>query len=294
METTTKKVFTKPALNIDEQITLLSARGLKFNDVEKIKHYLTYIGYYRLSAYMRPFQNAEHNFVIPCDFEDVLNLYFFDKKLRQLTFSAVKQIEIALRSVITNTMASEYGAYWFNDARFFDAKINNSFHTAQNIIKDVTKDCSENKKTVFIKHYYDTYKEPELPPSWMVFEALSMGSVSMLYKLLEREHRKKIAVYFGQDEIYLTSWAHSLTHIRNICAHHLRLWNRIFSIKPKINKRIGAFNRTDYSREKFYVQAVIIETLLNKIEPQNTWQEDFNDLIMLHKINTKAMGYPKG
>lgn len=294
METTTKKIFTKPALSIDEQIVLLSARGLKFADVQKIKHYLTYIGYYRLSAYMRPFQDKEHNFVIPCDLEDVLSLYFFDKKLRYLTFNAVKQIEIALRSVITNIMASEYGAYWFNDSRLFNTKINTSFKTAQNIIKESTKDCPENKKTVFIRHYYDTYKEPDLPPSWMIFEALSMGGVSMIYKLLDREQRKKIAVYFGQDEIYLTSWAHSLTHIRNICAHHLRLWNRIFSIKPKINHRIPAFNKPDFSREKFYAQAVIIETLLNKIDPENNWNESISDLIKEHKIRTKSMGYPRG
>ena len=39
------------------------------------------------------------------------------------------------------------------------------------------------------------------------------------------------------------SWLHNLVYVRNICAHHARLWNRSLGIKPKIMKNISLWHK---------------------------------------------------
>lgn len=78
-------------------------------------------------------------------------------------------------------------------------------------------------RQTFIKHYYDKYGDPELPPSWMVFEVLSFGTVSLAFKSLTRQNQKPVAKAFGLDGAVLASWLHALSYLRNLAAHHQRL-----------------------------------------------------------------------
>ena len=78
-------------------ITLLQSRGLSITDVNKANHYLTHIGYYRLSAYMYPLlktPKTAHIFKEGATFKKVMMLYRFDKKLRLLMFNEIEKIEI--------------------------------------------------------------------------------------------------------------------------------------------------------------------------------------------------------
>jgi hypothetical protein len=43
----------------------------------------------------------------------------------------------------------------------------------------MAKDCAHRER--FIQHYYETYCDPELPPGWMIFEMLSLGTLSQIY-----------------------------------------------------------------------------------------------------------------
>lgn len=101
--------FDKPSLKISEQRDLLLQRGLVVNDVQELEHYLKYIGYYRLSGYMRPFQDIKHDFLGEVSFCEILNCYIFDRKLRVLTFDAIERIEISIRSLISNEMSEKGG-----------------------------------------------------------------------------------------------------------------------------------------------------------------------------------------
>lgn len=84
----------------------------------------------------------------------------------------------------------------------------------------------------FIKHYYHKYGEPELPRSWMVSETLTFGTVSQAFKNLTHQNQKPIAKALGLDGTVLGSWLHALSYVRNLAAHHQRLWNRAYTIKP--------------------------------------------------------------
>ena len=71
----------------------------------KTKHYLQYVGYYRLSGYMYPFleqPKEKHQYKPGTSFEQVMRLYRFDKKLRLLLFNEIAKIEVAVRSRVVS------------------------------------------------------------------------------------------------------------------------------------------------------------------------------------------------
>jgi abortive infection bacteriophage resistance protein len=116
--------FAKPATSIDDQIALLKRRGLVIADELRAKHYLRFVGYYRLAGYALPFQvnyNADgsHRFLDGVSFEDILDLYVFDRKLRLAVMDAVERIEVAFRAQFSQTMSEVRGPHGFMDAAHF-------------------------------------------------------------------------------------------------------------------------------------------------------------------------------
>ncbi len=87
--------YEKFPITVSEQITKLKKRGLYFENEIKAKDYLSNISYYRLRAYTFPFQDNTHEnqlFNVDISFEQIINLYMFDRKLRLLIFDAIEKI----------------------------------------------------------------------------------------------------------------------------------------------------------------------------------------------------------
>lgn len=286
-----KGKFSKPALTLEQQIDLLVSRGLKIDDRDTANHYLRFIGYYRLSAYCIPFQyngnNANKHYFRPdTSFEQILELYIFDRKLRLLVMDAVERIEVAVRAAISNAVSVNHGSHWFLSKEFFETKFDH-----RSFLEKLKKDISTNRSETFIQHYKNNYGDPELPPSWMIFEMLSLGTVSLIYKFLKSELKKEIASIFSVHYSILESWLHTLSYLRNLCAHHTRLWNRTFTIKPKILKKC----RTYISQNnKFFAQTFVIVRLLRKISQDSHWEERLDHLLKEYSaIDASMMGFPK-
>lgn len=162
--------FSKPALTVDQQIDLLISRGLNVSNQETVSHYLKFIGYYRLSAYFIPFQCGgespkKHHFQPDTNFEQILELYIFDRKLRLLVMDAIERIEVAIKAAISNIACIKHGSHWFLNQEFFEGNFKHD-----SFIEKLKKDISNNKSEIFIQHYKNNYGDPELPPSWMTFE----------------------------------------------------------------------------------------------------------------------------
>lgn len=121
-----KKKFTKEAISVEEQIKLLKSRGLLIQDIAKTHLYLSTVGYYRLSSYAKVFQEngSNHIFKDNTDFEDIWNIYVFDRKLRLIVSDVIERIEIALRASLTNILAPKYGKTWYKDRKIFNGKWN--------------------------------------------------------------------------------------------------------------------------------------------------------------------------
>lgn len=292
--------FTKPALTFPQLLLKLQKRGLLIEDAAESEHYLRYIGYYRLSAYALPLQQSklpDKPFKTGVGFRHILNLYRFDRELRLLVMDAIERIEVAIRSVMVNELSIRHGSHWFMDAGHFNqASSRFKHHELLNridkefIIAPGGKKPTRPHHEVFINHYFSKYTSPYLPPAWMVAETLTLGTWSQVFANLKvATERKAIAVHFGVDEQILQNWLHALTYLRNLCAHHARLWNRQMVIKINIAKKHQPFLKVN---DRFYAFAVIIQDLMQRIAPQTGWHERLAHLLASHpSIDPAAMGF---
>lgn len=289
-----KVPFNKPALSVPDQISLLQQRGLIIAEHAKAVHFLTFVGYYRLSGYWFPFQHrdqtANHsNFRPNTDFDTVLDRYIFDRRLRGLVMDAIERIEVAARSALSDVMSHRHGPHWYLDQQHF---VPNYHAGLMALVRRETGylPFDRHKQTEFIAHYFRTYDPPRLPPSWMVMEILSFGAVSKVYKNLAESEKKSVAAAFGIPRDRLGSWLHAASHLRNLCAHHSRVWNREFGVVPSVSK-------VDASHvlhpKKFYSHAVAIQSLLKIISTETHWVDRLRELMADHPdVPIAQMGFP--
>lgn len=277
--------YHNPALTIVEQIQLLEKRGLVINDHLGTAHYLKTIGFYHLSHYFHPFLSAAQQFKEGICFSDVLDLYIFDRELRLLVSDALERIEVALKASVSNVMSLNAHPHWYMDKTLF---LKQNHHEL--CIHEIQKQLAQSKED-FLLDYYERYDAPHLPPSWLVMECITFGVVSKIYaNIKDRKVRKEIADHFGVFSEILKSWMKNLTYIRNICAHHGRLWNRHCIIAPA---GIDLTNRTHFqNKQPFYLAAFVIDTLNTKIAPHSKWKNRLHSLFEEHPhIDFMRMGF---
>lgn len=234
--------YQKPALTFSQQLSLLQQRGLVVSDKASALRQLSAISYYRLSAYWYPFRqrdgtgNILSNFVPDTEFNRITNLYEFDRKLRLLVMDALERVEVAVRTQITYHFGHTYGAFGHTDPGNFHAQFKHAVWLSK--LEDETSRSSDE----FIRHYQSKYDGFPRIPVWMLTEVMSFGALSFFYKGLRNDRRagiedkKLIADYFQIHHKRLGDWLHTLTYVRNVCAHHSRLWNRELAIRPDNSK----------------------------------------------------------
>lgn len=219
-----KRAFNKPPTTYAQQLVLLTDRGMRIDHPDRAAFYLQHLNYYRLGAYWLPFEadHGSHRFVAGTSFEDVLNLYIFDRELRLLLLDAIERFEVSVRSQWAYHLAHEHGPH----AHLDPALALNAPRWRTNLDR-LSEEVSRSDET-FIRHLTRTYRE-ELPPVWAVCEVMSLGLLSRWYNNLKpMATRRAISSVYLTDQRVLESWLHHLTFIRNLCAHHSRLWNREF------------------------------------------------------------------
>jgi len=284
--------FTKPATTYAQQVSILQQRGMTIADTTAAGFYLQHLNYYRLGAYWLPFEadHATHQFKPGTCFNDVLNLYIFDRELRLLVLDAIERIEVSVRCQWAYQLAHHHGPH-----AHLDPTLALNRHHWQNNLQKLTDEVSRSDET-FIGHLRATYSEP-LPPVWAVCEVMSLGLLSRWYNSLKpMPTRRAIASVYSVDEGVLQSWLHHLSLVRNVCAHHSRLWNREFSITPQDTKSKPAPLRGEFvvGSRKLYNTLVILLHFMDTIAPQHHWRSRLKELISLHAAPVAAMDFPQG
>lgn len=273
-----KRVYNKGPLSFEEQIALLKSRGLHIENEAKAISYLKEISYYRLSAYFIPYQQVKDTFNAGIEFRQIIKTYSFDRELRLLLFDCIERVEIAIRTQIIYGMALAYNeSHWQDNRGHFIQPYHNKIGRLVDPYNDfqaiISRAKTVRRPEVFIKHYTDNYDKPSNPPSWMSIELLTMGDLSYLYKGLRlKKDKKRIADFFDVHPTVFTSWLHTLTYVRNLCAHHSRLWNRDLAIEPnKLLKPIGPWLSAPFENNKrvFYFICVL-RYLLLRANPSNS------------------------
>lgn len=287
--------FTKPALSIADQIALLERRGMSIVDRAQAEHFLKHISYYRLRAYWLPFEqpapvNGDHMFRAGTSFDDALSLYVFDRHLRLLVMDAVERIEVSLRGSWAHHLAVKYGPHGYIDPAIYGPPEHHAKALA-GLMEEI-----ERSRDTFTEHYKRKYTDPTLPPVWMVAEVMSLGQLSKwLGNLKHRADRQAIAKPYGLDETVLMSLAHHLTYVRNICAHHGRLWNKQFTVTMIVPKSPGALKlaMNPNATRKLYNTLAIIGYLLGIIAPGTEWRKHLVELLATCPLaDPAAMGFP--
>lgn len=286
--------YDKQPIALSQQLKLLEQRGLIIQNEESALSQLQSISYFRLANYWHSMEvpnSDKHQFLPNSNFDDVIELYQFDKKLRTLVFTSIQDVEIALRTRIIQCFSLKYGAFWFMDAKLF--KNESIFVTClENIQKEVNRSNEE-----FLKEHFKKYDEPSLPPVWKTMEVISFGTLSKLYcNFNDTGVKKQVAKSFGLPQyLYLESWMKCASVLRNYCAHHARLWNRRFPIMPQLPKKLPLkWIDTSHIRPiKLYAQLCYLAYLEQSIYPNSQFKGKITALLSDNPQTTlKAMGIP--
>lgn len=317
--------FSKPAIDVPAQLELLKRRGLTIQDEARAELFLRSVSFFRLSPYMRPFQQPEdinHCFRTGIQFRQLTRLYDFDRRLRLLTIDALERVEIASRAVISNHMGPTHGSHWYiNPLMFHQAFDHQRLLTTLSIkqsaaIRDFQRECEridrsradaqrksllkrQKAKESYARHYPTTYAHPALMPGWAMLEELTLGDLSHLYKGLAKDMDKKaIARRLGLAAPLMQSWLHTLTTIRNICAHHSRMWNRELGIRPELPKK-AIFPWPTHlvqpgPHARIFSVLCILNHLMHQVSPHTRWGERLYHLLReFPDVSLQAMGFPR-
>jgi abortive infection bacteriophage resistance protein len=214
----------KPAYTIVDQIKLLKSRGLQFHDEKQAVNLLKNISYYRIKGYWWDMQSdrVNHQFNPNSYFEDVIDRYDFDRHLRLILFDALELIEIALRAKMIYHLSLAYGGLWYLDPALFNDSAKHIQH-----LSDLKTEFNRSQE-LFIKDQRSRYPDSDAD-AWKILEVASFGTLSKLYKNLHHQLPEKsiIAKEMGLNlHNELSSWLESIAYVRNIIAHHSRLWSR--------------------------------------------------------------------
>ncbi len=280
----------KPAYSIADQISLLKQRGMLFRDEGNALHFLENISYYRLKGYWWDTQNdfTHHTFQPNTYFEDIIDRYNFDRYLRLILFDAIERIEIALRTKMIYHLSISYGGLWYLDASLFNSStimvngITKTIH--QNTIDELQKEFNRSQE-IFIKDHRYRYPSQDAD-AWKILEVASMGTLSKLYKNLKHQLPEKatIAKEMGLNlHSELSSWLEAIAYVRNIIAHHSRLWSRNMVKRPteNLNNPIGQWfdnPLTQVQTKKPFLIISCMVYLCNEVAPGHQIKTKILDL----------------
>ncbi len=220
--------YQKPWLSYQDQILLLQSRGMIITDLRAAIDFLKHVNYYRFSGFCLVFESCRHQFQSGVTFEQVKGAYDFDRILRDIVTEALEVVELDFRAIVAYHLGQKYGA-------FGHTKPANFFHRFDHTSwMDKLHTEAERSNERFISHFKATYQGfPDLPV-WVITEIMSFGALSWMCHNMLKQDQKAIAYHYRLQPRDWVSWLHHLTYVRNLCAHHSRLWDRIWSIKPQL------------------------------------------------------------
>lgn len=304
--------YDKPWKSYEDQLDQLIQRGMIVTDRARALHYLERIGYYRLSGYWYPFRERSgvycplavpngkkfkrghtnrlvlDNFKSGASFQNAVELYVFDKKLRLLVMDALERIEIGLRVDISHSLGKKDPfAYLKPELLFedfstkFDEKTGLSDHH-QWLSKQAI--LISRSKEEFIKHNKSKYGFPL--PIWVICEIWDFGTLSTLFAGMKEADQDAIASKYGvSNGRIFASWLRSLNYLRNVCAHHSRLWNRNIIDQPKLPKVsevswVDPFQGDARLLARPFLLLCIAKHLLTITNPSSSWGQRLTALLL--------------
>lgn len=274
----------QPPMSIEEQIENLKSIGLIINDEEYAKIILNKISYFRLiKAYSLNLKSQNGLYQSNSSFEEIVDLYLFNTKFRQILFPEIEKIEVTMRCRVGNYFAEKYGVLgYLNQNNFSNEKYHEFF------LRDIEEEINRNFKAPFVRNFKNNYEGGNLP-IYALIEVFSFGTLSKFYKNMLNSDKKDIAKLFGVGYTYLESWLESISYVRNICAHYGRLYNAKLSKTPILYKEYAGI-----SNNRIFGVLLCMKHLLYQDKYWNTFVEQLGALFETYEnVEIKTMGFPE-
>lgn len=294
---------------------------MRIDDELRARQSLSKVGYYRLSGYSYPMRNldslphpltpAEGDelsdlFIPGSKFQDVVDLWQFDQNLKRVMWKPIEAVEISLRTAVAHVIGevSPMGhldpSLWREGHRKPDAK---NIVRYDEWVTEAEKLVSRSKEK-FMDHYREKY-DSEFP-IWVAAEAFDFGALVRLYSGLEDEYKDAVADSLGIPRKILSSWVTSFNDVRNIIAHHGRLWNRHIVSKVSFPHKDGfmpLLNHMVLLRQgnpptKVFQVATALAFSSKCLLSESNWCSEFKHVMdsfpdtVIENISLKNMGFP--
>ena len=231
--------FSKPWLSFSDLVALLIQRGMTVADPSRAEDFLSSVSYYRLNGYFEPFLEIpphRDRFRPDANFDQLRRLYLFDERLQDLLSEALSALELDIRTYSAHVFGCHYGGYGHTSPTSFFNAATALQDTPTGVVPskyerwlaDMRRDA-ESSEEPFIGHFRNKYTRfPDLP-IWVATETMTFGRVARFLSLMKNRDLAPIAGRYRLKPRTLANWVYHLSEVRNVCAHHSRLWNRSFS-----------------------------------------------------------------
>lgn len=269
----------------EQQVEILKERNLIVSDEEEAVAFLKRVNYYRFSAYGLTLRQADNkdSFRDGITFYHIKMLYDFDQKLRVHLMNYLELIEIEFRSKIAYQHAHQFEALGYRSSVNFNSE---GLHIS--FLEELDKQIDRSGKELFVMHHRNKYGGEF--PFWVAIEVISFGELSKLFRNLKEETKNRVVKDFNVPSYYVESWLHSLTYVRNVCAHYGRLYGKKLTIKPTLFKNKRSLIRNSGVYAAIYVLSKLLhrENRSNFIISLQALLEEYAEYIDLEEL-----GFPE-
>ena len=282
---------------------LIQKRGL-IADRDELIERLSDVGYYRLSGYWYIFKRRDSSsggeverFEEGTTLDHIWRLYTFDRRFRLVVLDAIERVEVYFRTNLAYELARDTGPFGYSDPSNLPRFKRGSY--GKFIAR--CRDEFDRSREPFALHFRETYGDfHDLPPYWILVNLMDFGTMSALYKGASADVRARLAKNLGISTRVLDSWLLTLNTVRNICAHHGRLWNRGLGTRPLIPRCENDarwHEPFEVRSDRMFGILTILSYLLERVAPTTSWRKrlfDLMDRFEMEPADWCRMGFVEG
>jgi len=316
--------YTKTWLPLEAQVERLARRGLDIDEPARAVRLLESVGYYRMTGYLYPFLESEEyrdddgtpkirvlsRYRSGTALHHAESIIDFDRELRLLVMEGVERIEVSLRMRVgyvlgrTSPFAHEDPACFddsFTRARTDSRDPGPSRHVLWLKRVKARRDGSDEQFVMHFRQKYDDHM-----PVWALTELLELGHLSTLYRGMLQKDAEEVALAFGVPrKKMMVSWLATLNYMRNVAAHHARLFNRKLQNAPSrpatgLVPLLDHLRAPDAPKGDFgcYNALAIIAFMLRSMDPAHSWALRLGELLQAFPLSSalslESIGVPQG
>lgn len=287
--------YNKPAITVNDQLRQIKRRGMGISSHAEAKHYLRSVGYYRLEGYWWTMQRdaVRHLFRRGSSFTQVIERYNFDRELRLMALNMIERVEIGVRTQLIYHLSLSYGPFWFEDGTLKK----NTGHHRRNLHR-LEKEVRRSQEKFIVEHRRKYHRDTRNPPSWKSLEVISLGLLSKMYRNLADGLPEKATITNNlglPTPNMLENWLHAIALLRNVCAHHCRLFERSMEIWPTLPTRLPGdwMNAAGVNPKSAYAHLCCLQYLLQTISPANRFPQRLQQIFADYpQVNPREIGAP--